>query len=189
MNDGSARTAAPGPDSPSGSSRPRKTITYLEMTDPGELRPAPVAPGLGLRLLAPDSPLVRSVQGQVGEAHGWSAAYRTEEEWDAHQAARPLRQYWLITFEGEPAGVAYLEPQPGGDVEVTAFGLLPPYVGRGLGGYALTLALRQAWATEPIGARDVRRVWLHTSTTDHPRALGNYRARGLRPYRVEREQE
>ncbi|WP_240659658.1 GNAT family N-acetyltransferase [Streptomyces sp. WAC 01529] len=175
MNDGSARASAPT----------QKIVTYLEMKDPGDLCPAPVVPGLGLRPLERDSPLVRSVQAQVGEPHGWRAASRTEEEWDEHQVARPLRRYWLITFEDEPAGVAYVEPQPGGDVEITAFGLLPRYVGRGLGGYALTLALRQAWATEPVGAPAVRRVWLHTCTDDHPHALGNYQKRGLCPYRTE----
>ncbi|ARZ66797.1 acetyltransferase [Streptomyces albireticuli] len=145
-------------------------------------------PALGLRGIDHDSPLVRTVQARVGEAYGWRSASRTDEQWHEHLAEHPLRQYWLITFEDEQAGVAYLEPQPGGDVEITAFGLLPEFVGKGLGGYALTLALRQAWATEPVGADAVRRVWLHTCTKDHPRALDNYLKRGLRTYRVEGQQ-
>ncbi|MGW6564130.1 GNAT family N-acetyltransferase [Streptomyces sp. NPDC054975] len=97
----------------------------------------------------------------------------------------PRVRYWLITFADDPAGVAYLQPGTSGNVEVTAFGLLPAYVGKGLGGYALTLALRQAWATEPLDAPVARRVWLHTCTEDHPHALGNYEKRGMRPYRVD----
>jgi GNAT superfamily N-acetyltransferase len=100
-------------------------------------------------------------------------------------AAHPLRQHWLITYEGEPAGICYFEPQTDATIEITAFGLLPAFVGRGLGGYALTLALRQAWATRPIDAEVARRVWLHTWTEDHPHALANYRKRGMRPYKTE----
>jgi GNAT superfamily N-acetyltransferase len=167
---------------------PQKITTYLEMTDPADLNPAPAVPGLALRRLDTDSPLVRSVQARVGENHGWGAAARTEEQWEEHLAARPQRQYWLITFEDAPAGVAYLQPGTGGNVEITAFGLLPAYLGKGLGGYALTLALRQAWATEPLDAPTARRVWLHTCTEDHPHALGNYQKRGMRPYRVDPQQ-
>lgn len=168
----------------------KSITTYLEMTVPDELCPAPVVPALGLLRIDSSSPLVRSTQARVGEPYGWRSASRTEAEWETTIQARPLRQYWLITHERETAGVAYLEPQPGGDVEITAFGLLPDCVGKGLGGYALTLALQQAWATEPVDAESVRRLWLHTCTHDHPNALRNYQRRGLRPYRIDvHEQE
>lgn len=181
------------PETPSagsgvGPARGKTLTTYLEMTAPHDLRPAPVVPVLGLLRIDSSSPLVRTTQARVGEPYGWRSASRTADEWEAKLRARPLRQYWLITHEREPAGVAYLEPQHGGDVEITAFGLLPDHIGRGLGGYALTLALRQAWATEPVGADAVRRVWLHTCTNDHPRALRTYLARGLRRYRVDVQQ-
>ena len=51
-----------------------------------------------------------------------------------------------------------------------AFGL----VQAGLGGHLLTCAIERGFAT-PAG-----RVWLHTCTLDHPQALANYQARGLR---------
>jgi len=73
-----------------------------------------------------------------------------------------------------------MEAQPDGNVEITTFGLVPEFVGRGIGGYALTLAVRLAWRLP--GAR---RVWLHTSSKDHPNALPNYRARGFEPFHVE----
>lgn len=164
-----------------------KVVTYLELADPGALVAASAVAGLGLRLVDRGSPLVRTVQAQVGADYGWGASSRTERKWREYLAAHPAEQYWMVTFEEEIAGVAYLEPQPGGAVELSAFGLLPEYLGRGLGAYALTLALQQAWATEPLGAQKVQRVWLHTCSLDHPNALANYRKRGLRPYRVEVE--
>ncbi|MPZ89712.1 MAG: hypothetical protein GEU81_16980, partial [Nitriliruptorales bacterium] len=53
------------------------------------------------------------------------------------------------------------------------------YTNRGLGGHALTLAVRAAWGMTPAGASRVRRIWLHTSTSDHPHALPNYQNRGF----------
>jgi GNAT superfamily N-acetyltransferase len=56
------------------------------------------------------------------------------------------------------------------------FGLLPPFLGQGIGGALLTAAIERAWAM------DARRVWVHTCTLDHPAALRNYQARGFRLY-------
>ncbi|MBW6435037.1 hypothetical protein KZ829_14945 [Actinoplanes hulinensis] len=52
---------------------------------------------------------------------------------------------------------------------------------RRLGGYALTLAREQAWELAPT----VNRVWLHTSSQDHPNAQRNYHRRGLRTFKTE----
>jgi hypothetical protein len=48
-----------------------------------------------------------------------------------------------------------------------------------LGGALLSRALEDAWQMEP------RRVWVHTCTLDHPAALANYQARGMKIYRSE----
>ncbi|WP_329575579.1 GNAT family N-acetyltransferase [Kitasatospora sp. NBC_01250] len=165
-----------------------KTVTYLEMTAREELKPGRVVPALELRREEGLTALARSVQARVGAAHGWRSSTRSDQEWHDLATAHPRRQYWLIRLAGETAGIVALEPQPGGDVEIRTFGLLPQYVGQGLGGHALTLALRQAWATEPLEAAAVRRVWLHTSSNDHPGALLNYQRRGLRVYRTEVEE-
>ena len=64
-------------------------------------------------------------------------------------------------------------------VEIAQFGLLPEFIGQGLGGYMLTLAVEEAWKKKPS------RVWLHTSSFDHPNALENYQARGFRMFKKE----
>ena len=81
---------------------------------------------------------------------------------------------WVAYVSSNPAGYFELETQPEGSVEITSFGLLPSFIGRGLGGYLLTVAVQKAWH---MGAA---RVWLHTCTLDHPNALQNYCARGFR---------
>jgi GNAT superfamily N-acetyltransferase len=166
-----------------------KVVTYLEMNDAKDLRPGRVVPGLFLRRVDGGLPLVRAINAQVGAPYGWRSASRTTEEWQELTRCRPLRQYWFIALKDETVGVANVEPQPDGNVEITAFGLLPDHVGRGLGGHALTLTIRQAWDSATVESPAVRRVWLHTCSLDHPNALRNYQRRGLTAYRTEVEAE
>lgn len=82
--------------------------------------------------------------------------------------------------DGESAGYFELQRQDDGSVEIVYFGLVPKFIGRGLGGPLLTRAVEEAWT---MGAK---RVWLHTCTLDSPRALPGYKARGFREFRTER---
>jgi GNAT superfamily N-acetyltransferase len=66
------------------------------------------------------------------------------------------------------------------DVEIAYFGLLPEYIGGGLGGALLTSAIENAWAWSPTPSR----VWVHTCNRDHPNALANYQARGFKIYKT-----
>jgi len=155
--------------------------TYLEMRDLAALRPArvPDTP-VGLRLesnCAPD--LYRTLYLGVGEAYRWTdRAAWTDAEIAVH-LAQPGLEVWVARVAAELAGFFELRPCDDGSVEVAYFGLLPAFVGRGLGGHLITEALRRAWALRP------ERVWLHTCTFDHPAALPNYLKRGLVVTRVE----
>lgn len=157
-----------------------EVITHLEMTDPADLIPGRPFPEVSLEEIGGDSPLIPELQTRIGTPYDWPSSRRSPEEW-ARWLAHRDRRYWLIRYGDEIAGMVDIEPAASGDVEITTFGLLPEFVGKGLGGHALTLAVRRAWAVEPPGGRPVRRVWLHTSSKDHPHALANYRRRGFRP--------
>lgn len=78
-------------------------------------------------------------------------------------------------------GSQKIQIHPHFDIEITTFGLVPDFVGAGLGGHALALAAAAAWNVKDAGCQEVRRVWLHTSTLDYPHALPNYLRRGFRP--------
>ena len=73
----------------------------------------------------------------------------------------PALELWVLRVAGETAGYFELRQDADGGVEIAYFGLLPAFVGRGLGKYLLTSAVERAWA------RGARRVWLHTSSLDH----------------------
>lgn len=150
------------------------------MTAPGQLNPSAPVSRLALGHLDNDSPLIPDLQARIGAPYNWKSASRSAEEWAAWFAEHPDLTFWLLSFDGEPAGMASYDLRPG-EVEIETFGLLPEFVGKGLGGYALTLAVRQAWQL----ADPVNRVWLHTSTLDHPNALHNYHRRGFRTFRTE----
>jgi GNAT superfamily N-acetyltransferase len=86
---------------------------------------------------------------------------------------------WVAYLHGTPAGYFELDPYPDQSVEIAYFGLLPEFVGKGIGGVLLTRTIDRAWKT---GAQ---RVWVHTCSLDHPAALRNYQARGLRLFKEE----
>jgi RimJ/RimL family protein N-acetyltransferase len=155
-----------------------KIRTYLEMTSLDELRPGRIAPDVALEPLS-DRDLIRSLEIRVGTPHGWPSLRRTDEGWE-REFEKDYLHWWRIAHQGESVGVLVLADRPP-EVEILTFGLVPEAVGRGIGGHALTLALREAWALRD----DVTRVWLHTNNQDHPNALPNYQARGLRSYRTE----
>jgi GNAT superfamily N-acetyltransferase len=153
--------------------------TYLEMTDPSELRPgAPPRVDGDLeiaRIDPPDGATSRWFYEHVGAPHQWTDHLgRTDADW---QAWADEVETWVATVGGDRAG--YYELRAGDDgVEIAYFGLLPDAQGRGLGGHLLTRAISRAFE---LGGR----VWVHTCTLDGPHALANYQARGLRSFRTE----
>jgi GNAT superfamily N-acetyltransferase len=90
-------------------------------------------------------------------------------------------EIYVLYVEGGPAGFAELDRRQEPDIELAYFGLVPEYIGRGLSDYLLSAAIDTAWSYEP------KRVWLHTNTLDHPRALPLYQRLGFKPYRQEQK--
>jgi GNAT superfamily N-acetyltransferase len=161
------------------------TITYLEMTDRAQLRPAGSgAPPLQLvRAEIPCPELNRFLYAAVGAGWWWYSRLPWDHaRWLAY-LDRPELETWVAYVSGTPAGYFELERQDGDDVELAYFGLLPGFIGRGLGGELLAAAITRAW---DIGAR---RVWVHTCSLDHPQALRNYQTRGFRIFRTEETTE
>ena len=81
--------------------------------------------------------------------------------------------------EGVPAGYAALDRRIEGEIELMQFGLMPEFIGQGLGQYFLQWTIDKAWSYRP------RRFWLHTCTKDHPAALPNYLKAGFAVYKEE----
>ena len=155
----------------------RETITFLEMTDPADLREpsAPARLDYSLRQVR-DPEVNRSLYEEIGAPHGWVDRLRwSGEQWAAWEAGV---ETWVAEVEGEAAG--YFELRVDRDSTlISIFGVREAYRGNGLGSALLTHALRRGFELAP-------RVWVSTNTRDAKHALANYEARGMRPFRRER---
>ncbi len=157
------------------------TTTHLEITDPSDFVPAAPA-RVDFRLTQVELPCPefnRFLYTAVGSDWCWYGRLSWDyARWLAY-LDRPELETWVAYVAGTPAGYFELELQTGANVEVMYFGLLPGFVGKGLGGALLSEAVARAWQ---MGAQ---RVWVHTCNLDHPRAASNYQARGFRVFRTE----
>lgn len=157
------------------------TIHYLEILTPDDLR-ANACPDPRIRVeecTLKQSPYNRFLYQFVGDAWHWTdKSVWSEEDWRRYAESPNLRT-WVAYVHGSPVGYYELNKQGGDQVEIAYFGLVPAFIGRGVGGFLLSHAIASAWGW---GAR---RVWVHTCNMDHPQALANYQARGMRLYRSE----
>jgi GNAT superfamily N-acetyltransferase len=154
------------------------TVTYLEMTVPPPRPPRPAPrPDVEVRhARQPSVTFYRFLYAAVGEPWTW-----TVRRWlsDAELGAildDPRVEVNVLWVGGVPAGYAELDRRALPDVELTYFGLVPEFIGQGLGGYLLDWAIHHVWRTRP------RRLWLHTCDLDHPGALHFYQRLGFRIY-------
>jgi GNAT superfamily N-acetyltransferase len=163
-------------------------ITSLEMTSPDQLRDARPAPApLELREVQPDeAALCRDTWTRIGRPHGWTRRAKwSDVEWVTRLAPPEVRGF-LVRVSGEVAGYLELEAARDGNVGITFLGLVPEIVGKGFGGAFLTAATKLAWSVPSACGTPPKRVWLQTSSRDHPNALPNYEARGFRVFHRER---
>lgn len=164
--------------------RPQRTLpavrTYLEQT---ARTPATTGwPDAGWRLQRVDAcppAFYRFLYREVGRPWHWLDRLPWPDERIRAHVDSPAIEIWLLTHETVPAGFAEFERAADGSVEIVYFGLLPDFIGRRAGRAFLEAVLARAWDSATT------RVWLHTCTLDHPRALGTYVAGGFRVVREE----
>ncbi len=154
------------------------TITYLEMTAKPQRAPLAV-PHAKLALLRAErctASFYRYLYDTVGAPWLWYLRRPWSDEQLRRHLDRPEISVWVLYVAGVPAGYFELERGAADETELAYFGLIPDFIGRGFGYYFLHAAIDSAWL-EPI-----RRLWVHTSTYDHPRALGLYQRAGFHVY-------
>ncbi len=157
------------------------TVTYLEMRQ--RLRtPAPPAPPRKLAVLRADEisvPFYRYLYNTIGAPWLWYERRRLSDEALAAIVRDAGVDVFVLYASGEPAGYAELDRRRMPDIEIAYFGLMPNWVGRGLGAFFLRWAIDAAWQHNPA------RLWVHTCNLDHPKAIAVYQRTGFTPYRQE----
>jgi GNAT superfamily N-acetyltransferase len=145
------------------------TVYYLEMlAPPRRILPAP-RDGLTVRHVpAPTVAYYRSLYTAVGQEYYWLSRRKMSDEALGRLIGDPSNELHVLHVGGEPAGFAELDCRVPADVELTQFGLMPGYIGQGLGKWFLQ------WTIDCVWGRAPKRFWLHTCTLDHRAALPNY---------------
>ncbi len=152
-------------------------VTSLQMLE----RPAPrPLPSSRLRIdrwrePAPDH--YRMLFRRVGEPWLWfSRLAMTDAELTAIIHDPAVEIYAVTDPRGIELGLLELDFREAGTCELSFFGLVPELTGQGEGRWLMGHALALAWR------KGVERMWVHTCTLDHPKALNFYRAQGFVPY-------
>ena len=133
-----------------------------------------------VKKIKPDFQLNKFFYKQVGKKHRWIDRLSwSDGKWINYISNKNLETY-IISESDELAGFFELLYNPElKETEISYFGLLEEYIGKGIGGYALSVAIKKSFE------KNIRRVWLHTCTLDHPNALKNYIARGMTVFKKE----
>ena len=133
-----------------------------------------------IKKIKPDFQLNKFFYKQVGKKHRWiDRLIWSDEKWMTYISNRNLETYVISKYD-ELVGFFELLYNPElKETEISYFGLLEEYIGKGIGGFALSSAIRKSFE------KNINRVWLHTCTLDHPNALKNYIARGMTVFKKE----
>ena len=154
---------------------------FLELTDINKLKiNSPKENKFLIKKIKPDFQLNKFFYKQVGKKHRWIDRLSwTDEKWINFISNKNLETY-VISESDDLIGFFELLYNPDlNETEISYFGLLEEYIGKGIGGYALSEAIKKSFE------KNIKRVWLHTCTLDHPNALKNYIARGMKVFRKE----
>ncbi len=156
------------------------TVYYLEMLEPST-RAVP-APQDGLTVVharKPTIPYYRFLYNSVGEDYRWLSRRNLSDADLAEIVHHPQTEVYVLHIDGTPAGFAEFDRSQENETELVQFGLMPEFIGQGLGKWFLQWVIDQAWREQ------INRFWLHTCTLDHPIALSTYLKAGFMIYREE----
>lgn len=159
------------------------TITSLEMrtrpSRPFARPPTLPRPVMLLRAERPTISFYRYLYNTVGKDWYWYERRQMDDATLATFIHDDEVAVYVLYVGGVPAGYAEIDNRRHPNVEIAYLGLMPEFIGRGLGRYLVDWTVDTAWNLNP------RRVWIHTCNFDHPAALSLYQKAGFEPFRQE----
>ena len=115
---------------------------------------------------------------QIGKKHQWiDRLVWQDKDWTKHVSNENLKTY-ILKEDEELVGFFELIFDKN-ECEIAYFGILEEYIGKSLGGYLLSEAIKIAFE------KKVKRIWVHTCSLDHQNAFLNYQARGMKIFKTE----
>jgi GNAT superfamily N-acetyltransferase len=152
-------------------------VTSLEMVARPVLPPDPVGDWTLRRVAQPDLDWYRDLYARVGREWLWSQRLRMSDAELAATIRADGVEIYTLAHDGGDEGLLELDFRKKNDCELALFGVTAKLIGTGAGRLLMNRALQRAWA-QPL-----TRLWVHTCSFDHPRALAFYQRSGFRPYR------
>ncbi|MPZ53807.1 MAG: GNAT family acetyltransferase [Acidimicrobiia bacterium] len=156
-------------------------ITHLEMRSrPNLASVTPAEPAVLTQVPRPSVRFYRYLYDSVGAAGLWWERRAMSDEELAETIRSEDTEVHILLVGSEPAGFVELNSGEFPIVNLAYFGLIPEFIGRGLGSYLIGEAIRLAWDKSP------ELLTVNTNSLDHPRALRMYQQKGFVPVREER---
>jgi len=116
---------------------------------------------------------------QIGRKHQWvDRLVWQDKDWIKYVSNENLKTY-IIKEDEDLVGYFELIFDKNNECEIAYFGILEEYIGKSLGGYLLSKAIKIAFE------KKVKRIWVHTCSLDHQNAILNYKARGMKIFKTE----
>ncbi len=117
---------------------------------------------------------------QIGKKYQWiDRLIWSDNTWQKYTSNNNLQTYVLRENENLVGYFELIKNNELNECEIAYFGLLEEYFNKGYGGYFLSEAIKIGFKS------NVKRVWVHTCSLDHPNAILNYRARGMKVFKNE----
>jgi GNAT superfamily N-acetyltransferase len=152
-------------------------VTHLEMTERPILPPDPPGAWTLRRVERPDPDWFRELYRRIGEEWLWFSRLRMSDTELAALIGAPAAEIHALVQNGRGEGLLHLDFSIPGQCELSLFGVTAQLIGGGAGRFLMNRALQRAWS------EGITRVWVHTCSFDHPRALAFYQRSGFRPFR------
>ncbi len=116
----------------------------------------------------------------IGKNHRWIDRLAWDNiKWSAYLENENVSTYALKLNEDLVGYFEVIEDKSINSSEIAYFGILDEYIGKKIGGYLLSEAIKLCFELNS------KRVWVHTCTLDHKNALNNYLKRGLKIFKQE----
>jgi len=118
---------------------------------------------------------------EVGKNFFWRDRLKwSDQDWLDYINSNLFKLY-VLKHNNKLAGYYELLYEPKtNSMEIPYFGIFKEFYGKKIGGYLLTEALSTSFKQK------ITKVWVHTCTLDHPNALKNYLARGMKIFKTEK---
>jgi GNAT superfamily N-acetyltransferase len=126
-----------------------------------------------------DKDLPKFLYREIGKDYYWKDRLIWNDDAWIKLISNPLYGLYTLFYDRNLIGYFELISDSDKNFEIAYFGIFKDFYGKKIGGFLLTSAIKISFAN---GAK---RVWVHTCTLDHPNALKNYIARGMKVFRSE----